>query len=356
MNKMTINHRVTVYDQMRLLATFLVVLGHSTYTNIVTDLGGVSYVLSENVSKIYYSAPFHFWRAVQRWTYGFHMPLFFVLSGALFAFSRNNTLVQIGISKFKRMIIPYFVWGYFFMLPIKYISDFYDKNSILSAYKVFWRGRESGYLWFLLAIFWCTIIFATMLKILKCLKIDKWWIILFISILCRCFYVFIPADILSSKTGISYILFFALGFLFELYIREKISIAISFSGTILFLIVEILNHFLHFLNSELTIFSGCIFIIFLSFTFDFTFKKIYTKKLWNVTIRNLFYVYLIHDPLEYVVLKIYFNKDYLVSTWGCISYAFMRIFILFIISVLLGEVIHTIKNYVSPKYFSQKNR
>lgn len=81
---------VFLYDWIRLFATLCVVVGHSAYLNITTALGGVSYEVPQYASHFYYCAAFKILRVLAGWVYGFHMPLFFMLSGAVFHIKANE--------------------------------------------------------------------------------------------------------------------------------------------------------------------------------------------------------------------------------------------------------------------------
>jgi len=56
-------------------------------------------------------------------------------------------------------------------------------------------------------------------------------------------------------------------------------------------------------------------------------------------VRNLFAVYLFHDPLEYVILKVFMTTTLLSTAWGCYLYLFLRIAGVIIASLLIGEVL-----------------
>ena len=65
--------RVDEYDLLRVIATVLVVIGHSCYL----IMGGVRYEVQTDVSWVYDSNLFRIVRFISGWAYGFHMPLFF---------------------------------------------------------------------------------------------------------------------------------------------------------------------------------------------------------------------------------------------------------------------------------------
>lgn len=152
--------RITVYDWLRLIATIYVVVGHSAYLSIATTYGGVSYELPANLNSIYNSFILHLLRQLSVWVYGFHMPLFFMLSGAVFAVRPIASFDKIISSKIKRLLIPYFVYGWLFMIPIKMMGNFYNKESIVQAFNGFLSGTDSGHLWFLTSLFWCILAFV----------------------------------------------------------------------------------------------------------------------------------------------------------------------------------------------------
>ena len=98
------------------------------------------------------------------------MPLFFVLSGAVFGLKPIKSFDAICKAKIYRLLFPYYTTGLLFMLPVKYLGCFYTKETILPAIRAFWLGGESGHLWFLLALFWCIIGFSIIIKVLHRLK------------------------------------------------------------------------------------------------------------------------------------------------------------------------------------------
>lgn len=106
--------------------------------------GGVSYEIPIDINSIYYSTMFEWQRYLAGWVYGFHMPLFFMLSGAVLALKPLGAFDDFVKSKIERLLIPYFVWGWLFMLPIKRLGNFYNQDSLLSALKGFWEEKIVG--------------------------------------------------------------------------------------------------------------------------------------------------------------------------------------------------------------------
>lgn len=340
--------RTLVYDWLRLIATIFVVIGHSAYLQIITMHGGVSYEIPIDINSIYYSTMFEWQRYLAGWVYGFHMPLFFMLSGAVLALKPLGAFDDFVKSKIERLLIPYFVWGWLFMLPIKRLGNFYNQDSLLSALKGFLGGEDSGHLWFLTALFWCMIIFYLMKKVLEKIEVSSNFLLLFLAGIVCVTYTYIPFDFLGFKVGVGYLFYFALGWTFEKerQTHRHWNIKKLILAGIIVLLIEALNKKYDILNSFFAIIVGS----FLTYIFADFCDKIFTKapkcRLWVITSRNLFYVYIFHDPLNYLILKLFMEKRILSSQIGCILYLFSRTLLLFIISILLGEAVRLMKRAI----------
>lgn len=114
---------------------------------------------------------------------------------------------------------------------------------------------------------------------------------------------------------------------------------------IILLLLEIVNSKHDLLVPFFVVIVGSLLTFTLSDLFDRFFTKLNFKKFWNLIIRNLFYVYLFHDPLNYLVLKVFFASNMLSTDLGCILYVLCRTLIIIAICILLGEAVHRIKEY-----------
>lgn len=114
--------RVNEYDLLRVIATVLVVIGHSCYL----IMGGVHYEVPADSWWVYDSNLFRLIRFLSGWVYGFHMPLFFLLSGAVYHLKEEEQLKKLVCNKLRRLIMPYYLCGLFFMLPIKRMTGYYQ--------------------------------------------------------------------------------------------------------------------------------------------------------------------------------------------------------------------------------------
>lgn len=341
--------RETIYDWVRLIATIFVVVGHSAYLTMQTTYGGVEYILPQNLSIVYNFKIMDFFRYLSGWVYTFHMPLFFMLSGAVLALKPMAVFDKFFKSKVKRLLIPYFVYSWLFMLPVKWLGNFYDTDSLKAAMKGVLSGQDSGHLWFLTALFWCLIIFVALKKFLDRLNITSVYGLLLLSGVIQLCVGYAPFDILGMKKGLGYIFYFSLGYIFQIERRshKKWNIRKTITATIILFVLEYINKRYSIINSFFLIIIGSFLTFLLADICDRMFPKILKKRLGKIVIRNLFYVYIFHDPLEYIVLRIFFNNAFLESGLGCILYIICRTMGIFIVTIILGEGVRVLKKIMN---------
>ena len=76
------NRHIAWIDDARTITMLLVIVGHCTYTKIVTNYGGIDYFADITYDE--YSIAAKLLNALVGLIYMFHMPLFMMLSGACF--------------------------------------------------------------------------------------------------------------------------------------------------------------------------------------------------------------------------------------------------------------------------------
>lgn len=345
MNEKPENKRVSYYDWLRMIATFYVVFGHSLYLDHKTLYGGIDYLELTGAKNIYYTSYYQSCLKIVSWIYTFHMPLFFFLSGAVLALKPLEPYKDFVIKKMKRLWIPYLCVGYFFMLPMKFISGFYDLSGLKSAAFGFWRCIESGHLWFLPALFWDMVIFVALYKVLQRIHMQK--VVLVIALIMQCTCYLIPKDILGLISGLEMIFWFALGFEFEK--RREYWKKYPFPLWLLLLGAGIA---LDVLVSHCGVAFSYILVIIrgtescaLAQILDICFREVTETRLYKVLTAQLFDIYLYHDPLEYFVLFV----------WNMLSWPGGVLLILFrtlgvtILSVLIGCWIKNMKRWGTEK-------
>ena len=129
-------------------ATLLVVIGHSDITMDFKEL----------------------W--VFKWVYTFHMPLFFLVSGFLFAFTNpKEKMLELNKVRFlqkkvKRLLLPYvFISSVIFVIKALFIKSDQMQHPLTfewDSYLNMLFFHPVGFMWFLLALFVIFVIFVSM--------------------------------------------------------------------------------------------------------------------------------------------------------------------------------------------------
>lgn len=151
-------------DTLKSLAILLVVFGHCIQYGAGADNFLSDTYYGDTVFKIIYS---------------FHMPLFMLISGYLFAGSIRRDERQLA-KKFRSLVIPVFCWTVieFCYFRLRHMTHF-DLWDILNQYFQMFLHH----FWFLWAVFWCCVIVILVRKYLK----DSIWA--YIAILLLTFFV-----------------------------------------------------------------------------------------------------------------------------------------------------------------------
>lgn len=160
--------QIVLYDKIRFLGILLVVIGHCSWLEYTVNpsVGGYYFNWILDANPIFMNV-YVVIGCIKKWIYSFHMPLFFFLSGAMFAItSSKRSLSYVLKKKIDRLIIPYFVAGLFCLLPIKYICGYYSSDTVILGISAFLQLQgELQHLWFLPALFWATIFFVLIYRI-----------------------------------------------------------------------------------------------------------------------------------------------------------------------------------------------
>jgi fucose 4-O-acetylase-like acetyltransferase len=137
---------------LRAIAILSIVFGHSLAIH------------TSAWSFIYKIQPFIPFKIIGFLFSSYFLWLFVIMSGFLYASQTEKKIVNFKyfvINKFKRLLIPYFVWGVIYFLIFNNISNY----SILELMLQLSKGI--GHLWFLLMLFWVFVLafFITKLKL-----------------------------------------------------------------------------------------------------------------------------------------------------------------------------------------------
>ncbi|MCB7304624.1 acyltransferase [Bariatricus massiliensis] len=261
------DEHIYLYDYIRIIVTILVVIGHCSTLVMLNCKGQViSNQRHMDYSKIWIDDILEMLRIT---IYSFHMPLFVLLSGAVFEFSFKICNINYIQKKIKRLIFPYFVVAIIIFIPIRFLVGYYslDINFVKAIIlDVIW-GRDINYLWFLPMLFQVTILAA----ILKKFKIfDKKGLCIIVLILTWGLWAIAPQLYdLPFQIGRSaeFLFWFLLGILFEKR-RESLS-----------------KHFGKYRKQYLCVFSAMFLV---SQLIDILVKKQYCKEFLIIIILKVF--------------------------------------------------------------------
>ena len=269
-----------------------------------------------------------------KWLDTFHTYAFVFVSGYIFynlkyvqgKYDDNRDFIK---KKFRRLIIPYGVVCAFWAIPIWVIVQGWDVHVLTTKYLF---GENADQLWFLLMLFWVFVLTVVLLKIVPFDKLKWFGMIGFFwggTFLLYIFSVGLNAfqipNLFRIISALEYEMYFVAGmiygkaqkekkqFLVErkvlFYFIEGILVFVSLFGAFLY------NYRFHGMSKYLVFpfcsFSGILFFIFLVQRVCHNGnvklgerKNSLMMRGWNFLVENSFYIYLIHQQLIYLTLKV----------------------------------------------------
>lgn len=343
--------KINAYSIIRILATFLVVIGHST----ALVIGSEDKIINtyENCQGLFVP---NITELIRQIIYSFHMPLFVFLSGVTFFLSINNstsTFKSFTFKRFVRLIIPYLLVATILFIPVRiYVGYYGDEYSIFSiVFNDIFLGLDINYLWYVVMLFEVNVLMFLFLKYIKVnttkKKIITLCVFLIISISQYLFGI-IPFQIHRT---LEFLFWFYLGYLFEenrilltKFIHKKSVIIFSvFIFVCSFIANYLLLEYASLINFNLLTYLFKAFrmglryilgvsaiVVIVSVAFKLKYRKIYNK-----IDKHSFGIYLYHIPLFYLFVNF-------ISRF--ISDQYMNN-ILYLICLLLGFVFSFVGSY-----------
>lgn len=107
------------------------------------------------------------------------VPGFFMASGFLITRTvcvGHKSWSEQVLGRSKRLLLPFFATGILYLVPVYTLLDLASFNrpagsSWLEGYTAFFQGKFADHLWFLSALFWCSLIFMFMAPLLRSRKL-----------------------------------------------------------------------------------------------------------------------------------------------------------------------------------------
>lgn len=270
---------------LRAFAIIIVVLGHSI---ILYDPSWTWYVPGQECP---------FFEELKKIINVVQMPLFFSLSGYLFYYTiQKYSFTQILRKKAKRLLIPYFIIGFFWMDPIKILLKVPHHDNIVNLIKEQIIGNMNGHLWFLYTLFALFLAFKLLytFKIIGNKKISYDILVIVCLLLCNIF----NGAFGSFANIASYAIFFYLAF----FMNERASALNSINklgGVIIMIsVLIIIAYLLDIIPFKLyKCLIACAFILII---YRLDFKSIGDNSILNKISNCSFGIYLFHSPMIYI--------------------------------------------------------
>lgn len=235
--------QVFQYNFIKAIATLLVFFGHGLE---------LSFFESPDVTASnfpYFNVAFQGRNIIsflQAFIYGFHMPLFMAITGAVFilAYKEKNNVGKWVSKRFKRIILPYFIIGIFILVPVRYLIGYYgvDDNVIKVIFNDILLSKDCNYLWYLLVIFEIGVLMLLFYKFVKIKKPITQFLVLFLLLILSAGSNLLQKLPFQMNRTCQYMFWYYLGMMFELY-KDKVldSFKRKKTAAVIFFLVYIIS-------------------------------------------------------------------------------------------------------------------
>ena len=313
------------FNIIRIFGTIIVVLMHSTI--MYTNAGVVTPKLQSK-----------FFEFISWYFYHFMMELFMLLSGIIYAICLKRPSgysgINLIITKFMRLMIPYYLIGFLYVAPIMIYLKITKKNYIEYSIKGIIFALDCRHLWYLLTLF-DIFIFVDILQFFVNTE-RKSAIILFISSILLIISRKIP-NILFCYEALYFFFFFCLGY----FLCDKLElINIYFSNHLILWIflgiasfpLSLYGRKIHDTKKAIRAFPAIFFYFYLAKIISKF--RIENNILFDIILKNGMGIYLLHPMLIYLMYFKFSQKE--IKPWIMV---FSSTFIAIIISIAISEIL-----------------
>lgn len=324
-----------LYDTGKVFAIILVVLAHST---VMYTANGAFHPANSSPGLA----------LLTDIIYRFHMPLFMLIAGAVYAYGLKAGKYQENIPFFKnkilRLLLPYFFWGFFYVAPIVLLLGLDQRDYLTYCRDRILFSYNPRHLWYILALFWIYVFMVLIKRIYGNLM----WKIIVVSVALFWLYPmgYLPFQL---SAAMQYQLYFVIGMLFEEYAGKirlnqlKSVSVIAWSAMICVVFALYVPD--EYLTQVIWALVGCSCMLAFAFACNTWFPRMLESKLYQVIKRDIFGIYLIHPMIIYVIYSQLGQKNippvilgfgaavvaFVLSVFGTECIRFLRL------SVLIGE-------------------
>lgn len=280
-----------LYDFAKTIVALLTVIAHSTI--MYTSYGAFSPANGSNLLAM-----------VTEYIYQFHMPMFVFLSGAIYALciqdGRYGNNADFLWKKTKRLVLPYFIFGFFYVAPAMCLLGLTEQSYLQYCYNGIILSLNSRHLWYLEALF-VIFVFA---MIVRRLLLHSWKsriAVLVISALLFFFREHVPPYFQLQK-ACAYQLYFVCGVMFHFCYKWIYTIFYKIRWIIMLFPIVLLGKFYYNPNMITELFYQYIGIVMMIKLSMYVAEKRETlfKRSWYLCIKkNTMGIYLFHPMIIY---------------------------------------------------------
>lgn len=242
------------------------------------------------------------------------------------------------------------------MFPIKRLAGFYDNASLAASICYFFSGTNAyGHLWFPLALFWIFILFSLIVMIVG----KRSGVLCFLLILgleplyTRLAQSYPVFGIYELASGVSYLKYFAMGFYFDQYRKKFAEIPGKLAIGIAIILISLLSVYNEVQGIsklfEMPAFSLIMWFGLFCLSSALCKTKITENACYRVLINSSFYIYLFHEPLNFIWIKIARDTSLLSHSWGVIGFYAGRSVGAIILSIVLYKLYFLFLNAIKKR-------
>ncbi|MBE7055842.1 MAG: acyltransferase [Ruminococcaceae bacterium] len=282
-----------VYNIIKFISMLLVVLAHST--RMYTEKGVFHPV---NDSMVLAS--------VTDYIYVFHMPLFILVSGAVFGLciekGKYTNIPDFLINKAKRLLIPYLFFGIAYVAPVMCLLSITNQSFFEYCLKGILLSSDSRHLWYVLALFLIFVMAIIIRPLLVKSRMTR-FIVLACSLLLFVVSSKIP-NLLQSSAACSYQLYFFIGLIlhYEYGFVEKVfrKLFLVFVLTP-FILAGMFWFNPNSISNLCYTFVGIIMVVFIGYCIDRWCKNFTGSFVFKIINKNSFGIFLFHPMIIYIL-------------------------------------------------------
>ena len=313
------NNRDIRIDCAKMIATLLVVIGHSGFFDVDTNIIGLGLQMSNVIIDV--SIVKKIFDVLVGVIYSCHMELFMVLSGMVYficEYQHKYDDIRLFIeNKFRRLILIYILITTCFNIPLALFAGYFGSKDILRHIVYYFIGFGKNHLWFLIALFIIQIVVKAIYNNNVLFRFTFTISIVLNIVVCKVTVIeFFYIDRVAR-----YLFWFMLGIIIQrnIGLLEKVNVfekkvlifvmLVGWAGTY-FVKIKFINNFI---SVFLTALAGVAFFVLVSDFISEHCPKVISNRIVSVISKNSFDIYIYGTPVNYIIFAMISVK------YSCIS-------------------------------------